>query len=107
MQQNTQNRERNRIIASLPDVFSAKSVPALLNFVTYQLKMDLKFREIDNHDANSFVVEVYLNNELIATAEDRRKKVARDLAAREVLIRLNRDRNFLDSLIDLTLANST
>jgi hypothetical protein len=103
MQQNTQNRERNRIIASLPEISSAHPVPALLNFVMYQLNMDLEYRTLDNHDANSHVVQVYLNKKLIATAEDRRKKVARELAAREVLIRLNRDRNFLNSLIDSTL----
>jgi hypothetical protein len=97
-------KKRSKIIASLPEPSSTNPIAALINFGKHQLLIDVEFRHIETRDLNTHLVEIYFLDQLMGTGEDRRKKVAREIAAREVLIKLNKEHQLLDRFIDLALS---
>jgi hypothetical protein len=96
-------KRRSKIIASLPEPSSTNPIAALINFGKHQLLIDVEFKHIETHDTNLHIVEVYFLDQLMGAGEDRRKKVAREIAAKEVLIKLNNEHQLLDRFIDLAL----
>jgi hypothetical protein len=96
-------KRRSKIIASLPEPSSTNPIAALINFGKHQLLIDVEFKHIEKHDTNLHIVEVYFLDQLMGAGADRRKKVAREIAAKEVLIKLNNEHQLLDRFIDLAL----
>lgn len=96
------NKRVSRIIASIPDRNSNNPIAALTNFCKHQLRFDVNFKSFET-SAGMHHIQVFFEEEMIVESADRKKKAAKEIAAKRVLEKINDDRAFLYRHIALAL----
>jgi hypothetical protein len=89
----------NKILAALPLPGTCNPIAALINFCKHQLGFDVDFRSFEDNQGIHTVNIFFPNQELISKSSDRKKKQAKEVAAKLALQRLNQEEDLLSSWI--------
>eukprot|EP00475_Leptophrys_vorax_P017399 TRINITY_DN2406_c0_g1_i1.p1 TRINITY_DN2406_c0_g1~~TRINITY_DN2406_c0_g1_i1.p1 ORF type:complete len:313 (-),score=69.74 TRINITY_DN2406_c0_g1_i1:238-1176(-) len=94
-----------KIVSAVPHVESTNPNAALINFCKHQLKFDVEFRCTEENDTHYVKIIFPDDSErAVAEASDKKKKRAKEVAAKLTLQKLNSDTAFLQKWIDWALA---
>eukprot|EP00475_Leptophrys_vorax_P026109 TRINITY_DN3661_c0_g1_i1.p1 TRINITY_DN3661_c0_g1~~TRINITY_DN3661_c0_g1_i1.p1 ORF type:complete len:266 (-),score=71.43 TRINITY_DN3661_c0_g1_i1:255-1052(-) len=96
-----------KIVAAVPPTESSNPNAALINFCKHQLKFDVEFRCTEENDTH--YVKIIFPDDLengVAEASDKKKKRAKEIAAKLTLQRFNTDTGFLQKWIDWAMAKA-
>eukprot|EP00475_Leptophrys_vorax_P033421 TRINITY_DN5245_c0_g1_i2.p1 TRINITY_DN5245_c0_g1~~TRINITY_DN5245_c0_g1_i2.p1 ORF type:complete len:319 (-),score=55.77 TRINITY_DN5245_c0_g1_i2:1497-2453(-) len=93
---NAHRKKVNRIHASLPAENTTNPIAALINFCKHQLRFDLDFKSNEDSNGIHTVKILFPGEEPAAEARDRKKKIAKENAAKLVLARLNKEEDLLE-----------
>jgi len=88
---------RNWVVRLLPRPNSSNPVASLLNYGRHHLKTPVEFVLVENPEMRRCTITIA--GMLISEGEDRRKRLARENAAKLALKKLNGDWDLLDSLL--------
>lgn len=101
-------KKKSRVIAAVPAEDTGNPTAALINFSKHYLNYQPVFTVTQVHEPSEsgatdlalwFQVQVNFFDENIGTGKHRRKVSAREIATKEAIKRLNRDKEFLDWVI--------
>eukprot|EP00475_Leptophrys_vorax_P001249 TRINITY_DN10668_c0_g1_i1.p1 TRINITY_DN10668_c0_g1~~TRINITY_DN10668_c0_g1_i1.p1 ORF type:complete len:174 (+),score=48.74 TRINITY_DN10668_c0_g1_i1:90-611(+) len=90
----------SRIVGALPSVLIANPIAALINFCKHQLRFDLDFKSSEDASGVHHVEIYFPDGSLTSRSSDRKKRAAKEAAAKLALIRLNQDEDLLYKWID-------
>jgi len=99
-----------KAVAAIPDLTTNDPIAAVTNYAKHHLLIDIYFHIVERPSKDPekplYIVNAYLTDgDSIGKGSNIRKKFAKEMAAEDVLKRINEDRGLLRSLWEETLLN--